>query len=277
MKTSVWDGIKDYPNQHLCNVNGTLQCNACSEFISNKKSSIGKHVKSKKLEKGLSDIAKNKLASQTIMECLKGRDQKEHARGSTLPTETRLFCFEVVESVLSGGIALAKLDALRPVLEKYGHRLTSCPHMFQIIPAVLEKETCKLKEELKDVKETSFIFDGTARLGEALIIIIRDVQENFVPTQHLICLEILAKAMKGEELAQKLLTCLAGEHNFGSSAIVGGMSDGASINGAALRQLLFFYPKLFDVVCFSHTLSFRSWIYLPAIGRACLFIASMQD
>lgn len=58
----------------------------------------------------------------------------------------------MVVSALSGGIALAKLDALRPVLETYGHRLTSCPHMHQIIPAVLEKEKSKLKEELKDVK-----------------------------------------------------------------------------------------------------------------------------
>ena len=126
--------------------------------------------------------------------------------------------------------------------------------MYQIIPAVLEKEKSKLKEELKDVKQASFIFDGTARLGEALVIIIRYVQENFVPTQRLICLEILAKAMKGKELAQKLLTCLAVEYNFGSSVIVGGMRDGASVNRAALRQLLFFYPKLFNVVCFSHTI-----------------------
>ena len=109
VKTSVWDRIKEYPNQHLCNVNRKLWCNACSEFISNKKSSIDKHVKSKKNEKGLSDIAKNKLESQTIMECLKRRDQREHASGSTLPTEARLFRFEVVASALSGGIALAKL------------------------------------------------------------------------------------------------------------------------------------------------------------------------
>ena len=33
-----------------------------------------------------------------------------------------------------------------------------------------------------------------------------------------------------------------------------GMRDGASVNGAALRQLMFFYPKLFDVVCFSYTI-----------------------
>ena len=119
---------------------------------------------------------------------------------------------------------------------------------------MLENEKDKLKKELKDVKEASVIFDGTARLGEALAVIVRYVQENFQPTQRLIRLDILAKALKGEELAQRLNSCLAVDYHFGPTAIIGGMRDGASVNGAALRQLMFFYPKLFDVVCFSHTI-----------------------
>ncbi|CAH3036193.1 unnamed protein product, partial [Pocillopora meandrina] len=171
VRTSAWDRITEYPKHHFAVVNRKLRCNACSEIISEKKSSIEKHIKSKKHEGGLSEIAKSKSESQTITACLQRRDNREKACGSTLPAEMRLFRFEVVESFLSGGIALAKL-----------------------IPAVLENEKDKLKKELKDVKEASVIFDGTARL------------------------------------------------------------DGASVNGAALRQLMFFYPKLFDVVCFSHTI-----------------------
>ena len=102
--------------------------------------------------------------------------------------------------------------------------------------------------------EASVIFDGTARLGEALAVIVRYVQENFQSTQRLIRLDILAKALKREELAQSLMSCLAVDYHFGPTAIMGGMIDGASVNGAALRQLMFFYPKLFDVVCFSHTI-----------------------
>ena len=45
-------------------------------------------------------------------------------------------------------------------------------------------------------EEASVIFDGTARLGEALAVIVRYVQENFQPTQRLIRLDILAKALK---------------------------------------------------------------------------------
>ena len=108
--------------------------------------------------------------------------------------------------------------------------------------------------ELESVKEASVIFDGTARMGEALAIIVRFVQEDFIPTQRLIRLEVLAKALKGDELAQRLMSCLAVKHNFGPNAIIGGIRDGASVNGAALRQLKFFYSNLFDVVCFSHTI-----------------------
>ena len=163
----------------------------------------------------------------------------------------RLFRFEVVESFLLGGIALAKVDALRPLLEKYGHRLTNRAPLSELIPAVLEIEKDKLKKELKDA---SVIFDGTARLGEALAVIVRYVQENIQPTQRLIRLDILGKALKGEELAQRLMSCLAVDYHFGPTAIIGGMRDDASVNMAALRQLMFFYPKLFDVVCFSHTI-----------------------
>ena len=59
------------------------------------------------------------------------------------------------------------------------------------------------------MKEAFVIFDGTARLGEALAVIVRYVPEDFQPTQRLIRLDILAKALKkGEELAQRLMSCL---------------------------------------------------------------------
>lgn len=75
------------------------------------------------------------------------------------------------------GIPISKVDILRPLMEKYGERLTSSSHMNDLIPAVLDKEKEKLKAELGVVKEASIIFDGTARLGEALAIVIRFVQQ----------------------------------------------------------------------------------------------------
>ena len=89
-------------------------------------------------------------------------------------------------------------------------------------------------------------------MDEALDIV-RFVQEDFIPTQCLTQLAVLAKALKGDELAQRLMSCLAVEHNFSCNTIIGRIRNGASVNGAALQQLKFFYSN-FDVVCFSHTI-----------------------
>ena len=113
------------------------------------------------------------------------------------------------------------MDILRPLLEKYGHKLTYSANLPEIITVVLEKEREKLLRELEGVKKASVTFDGTARMGEALVAIARFVQENFIPTQRLIRLEVLAKTSKGDELAQRLMSCLAVKHNFGPNTIVG--------------------------------------------------------
>lgn len=251
---SAWDRLKEYPRQHLAVVNGKLRCNACSEVLADKKSSIERHMKSMKHKRGLGDIERNKSEQQSIKECLQKRAERESASGSTLPSDIQLYRYELVESCLSGGVALSKVDAMRPFLEKYGHRLTSSAHLGELIPAVLEKEKETLKEELKVAAEASVIFDGTARLGEALAIVVRYIQEDFKPTQRLVRLEVLAKSLKGEELAQRLMSCLAVDYKFGPGVLIGAMRDGAAVNGAALRQLKFFYAELLDVVCFSHTL-----------------------
>ena len=117
------------------------------------------------------------------------------------------FCsgFEIVACVIFGGVPLLKVDILRPLLEKYGHRLTYSANLPEIITVVLEKEREKLLSELEGVKKASVTFDGTARMGETLVAIVRFVQENFIPTQRHIRLEVLAKTLKGDELAQRLM------------------------------------------------------------------------
>ena len=230
---------------------GKLRCNACSENLSDKKSSIKRHTKYKKHEAGLANIARNKAESQSINECLQKKARKENATGSTLPPELQLYCYELVESALLTGVALSKVDVMRPFHEKYGHRLTWRAHLSELIPAILHREKETLKEELQSVKEVSVIFDGTAHLGEALVIVVRFFHEDLYNlSQRLIRLQVLAKALKGEKLAQRLIFCLAVDYNFGSRVVFGeeGVRDGASVNGAAVRNVKFSYEDLFYVI-----------------------------
>ena len=64
--TIAWDRLKEFPKNHFAIVSQKLRGNACNEMISKKKSSIVKHVESKKHKKGLADIAKNKTENHTI-------------------------------------------------------------------------------------------------------------------------------------------------------------------------------------------------------------------
>ena len=150
--TCAWGRVKDYPKQHFAVVSRNLRCNAYSETLSLKKSSIDEHVKSSKHTNGDARIAKDKKQSQSIMDCVKRQDVREHPSGSILPVEFRLFRFEIVECVISGGIPLSKVDILRPLLEKYSHRLTHSASLREIIPAELEKEREQLLSELESVK-----------------------------------------------------------------------------------------------------------------------------
>lgn len=50
------------------------------------------------------------------------------------------------------------------------------------------------------------------------------------------------------------MSCLTVDYKLGLNVVMGTMGNGASVNRSALRQLMFFFPKLFDVACFSHTI-----------------------
>ena len=85
--TTAWDRLKEFPNHHFVVIDRKLRCDACSEELSMKKSSIKKHIESRKHKNGLSDIRKNKSHNQTIMACLQRRDKRENTPGSTLPAD----------------------------------------------------------------------------------------------------------------------------------------------------------------------------------------------
>ena len=119
------------------------------------------------------------------IELLRRNDQAKHPKGETLPHDMHLYRFDLIQSFLTAGIPLSKIDYLRSFLEKYGHRLTSQSHLRELIPSVLQKEKETLKSELSKAKVVSTIFDGSTRLGEALAIIVRFVDSQWNVQQRL--------------------------------------------------------------------------------------------
>ena len=195
-----------------------------------------------------------KKRDQSLLTFLRRKDEEDNPKGETLPEDMRLFRFDLVEAFLSAEILLSKIDHLRSFLKKYGHRLTAHGHLSQMIPSIIEKEKETLKTELSLVDGCSVIFDGTTRLGEALAIVVRFVDDEWNVQQRLIRLQVLAKSLKANELAQCLIQSLAVEYSIRPGVLLAAMKDGAAVNHAALEQVKFFFPQLLDITCFSHTI-----------------------
>ena len=74
--------------------------------------------------------------------------------------------------MLQAVISIEKVDALRELFEETGYSLTDSSHLRELIPFILEHENCKFKKEISG-KHLSIIFDGTTHVCEALVVVIR--------------------------------------------------------------------------------------------------------
>ena len=249
-KVGAWLRVQEHKNEYLIVAEACrLRCDACKETLSKKKSTVKKHIASAKHAQAKKGIELSKKKDQTLIQLLSKHDTANDPKGETLPQDMRIYR---IESFLAAGIPLRKIDALRSFLEKYGHRLTSSTHLRQLIPSVHDKET--LKKELSKTQAFSCIFYVSTRLGEALAIVVRFLDNAWNIQQRLVRLQTLAKSLKAEEIAQCLIKALAVDFCILPTNLLAAMKDGAAVNQAALRQVKFYFPQLFDVTCFSHTI-----------------------
>ena len=110
---------------------------------------------------------------------------------------------------MRAAVRLSKVDAFRDLLEENSFRLTDRRHMCDHIPFIITQEKADIKAEIVG-KPVSVVFDGTTKLGEAMAIVIRFVDNSFAITLRLIRLQLLTKSMTGEEIfkgANKYTLC----------------------------------------------------------------------
>ena len=135
-----------------------------------------------------------------------------------------------VKILLRAAVPLAKLNVFRDLLEKNVFRLTDRRHMSDLIPFISKQEQADIKAEILG-KAVSVVFAGH---GEAMAIVVRFVDDSFSIQQRLVCLQLLAKSMSGEEIAQELINTLSTEYSINSNLLLAAMHDRASCNGAAM-------------------------------------------
>ena len=91
--------------------------------------------------------------------------------------------------------------------------------MSYLVPFIREQEVAQIRQEIAG-RKVSVIFDSTTRLGEALVIVLRFVTDDWQITHRLIRLQLLAKSLASEESARELISILQVEYHI---AIVGSM------------------------------------------------------
>lgn len=180
-------------------------------------------------------------------------NEDSHVVGEALTESTQVFRVKVVSTFLRAGIPLNKLDIFRELFEENGYRLTDKRNIFDLIPFIRKREVDAISEEIKG-KDVSICFDGTTRLGEALAIVLRFIDDGWNIKQRLVCLQIVAKSVTGEELARELIAVLSVQYSIGTQQLLAAMKDRASVNEAAIRTLKIVYPNLLSIGCFSHTI-----------------------
>ena len=245
--------IRQFPDQHFSVMLGKLFCDACRENLSLKKSVLTQHIKSAKHATGLKNLASKCIRQKNISDMLKDYDKDVHPVGENLPDAVRINRVMVVRSFMKAGIALEKVDCFRGFLEGNAYRLTGSQHLRELIPFIHHQEVTKVKNDING-KCVSVIFDGTTHVCEAMVIVIRFIDDEWCIQQRVARLMLLAKSMVGEEVARQLIVCLSTELGITSNDLIASMHDRASVNNVAVQTLKIVFPLMFDIGCFSHTL-----------------------
>ena len=184
-----------------------LFCNACREELSLRRNIVLNHVASRKHKCSKEKLPSRDRKERDTAKHLEEHDVLTHPVGETLPMEQRVYRLNVVKRFLRAAVPLSKVDAFRDLLEENSFRLTDRRHMCDLIPFIITQEKADIKAEIVG-KPVSVVFDGTARLVEAMAIVIRFVDNSFAITLRLIRLQLITKNMTRKEIARELINTL---------------------------------------------------------------------
>lgn len=247
--------IKEYPKQGLVESAGVLKCSVCAkQTLQNIKSSIETHLKSEGHQKNLM-LAQERLGQDADLrsELISHYTTHPEESGSSVDPSDAVYRVRVVEGFLCAGIPLSKVDQLRPLLERSGHKLVASTHLARLVPKVEAMEFKRMLAEL-DGQHISLAFDGTTRLGEAVNIVARFTTADYRVVTRLVRFVTLSKHVDGAGLAGLLTTVVMQQLRLPLNCVVGFMRDSAAVNGAAVGMLGMFTSAT-NLMCVSHTLN----------------------
>lgn len=205
------------------------------------KLSIIKHrIGSSKHVAGKEVLARRESRERDIAKALELYDKQENPSGQTLPDAQRVHRIKLVTTFLKAGVPLNKLHHFRDLLEERAYKLADQCGMHDLIPFVAEEEHKQIKKEVEG-RDVSVIFDGTTRLGEALAVIIRFIDDGWEIVQQLVRVQLLVKSMTGEEIARELVNVISVEYGISVNQLLAAIHDQASAITVAMTTMKVLY------------------------------------
>ena len=181
---SVSDRAREFKHEMIVASGGKLFCSSCWEELSLKLSIIKNHIQSSKHECSKKKVSDGKSRERDISVALSAYEKEVHPSGETLPEAQKVYRV-IVETFLKAGVPLSKIEDFRELLEENAYRLSDRRGLSDLDAFILGEKKQRTKAELQS-KKVSVVFDGTTRLGEAFVIVLRFV-DSFVIKQRLVC------------------------------------------------------------------------------------------
>ena len=209
--------MRKFPREHLSADCGKLVCRVCHPEVSLKMSILQVHVHSESQKNG-KDAHRMEEERQQMVKASFEQYRRHYCNASKLAgtgltsavsDEISARRIQTVQYFLRAGIALQKIDHLRPLLEANNCSLTHTSHLTKYIPFILEEEDKQLHDEIASTTASSAVFDGSTHVGEAVAIIVRFVDTYWILQQRLVRLHIVSSSLKGQELTGELIQCLS--------------------------------------------------------------------
>ena len=124
-KKSLHECVTEYPNEKLTVERGAIFYVAFPTQVSEKASSLKRHVGSTRHQQGkkVFEAQLQKSKQQSIAVAMKKVNDDIHLKGETLPEKELVFPWEVVQTCLRVGVPLSKVQHFRPLLERGGSQL----------------------------------------------------------------------------------------------------------------------------------------------------------
>jgi hypothetical protein len=227
-KVPISARLREFPAQSLTDSCNKLFCKACSRALPNIKTSILEHIGrashktklAKLLARGTDDTV---LIGELGEHCAANPDLK----GASTEMAIHLARFWVVEMYLYAGIALNKIDGLRPLLERSSGpsgtalALTAAANLGTTYISLIEvQELKRLIEEAKG-EHLNISFDGTTRLGEAINTTARWCSDEFWIVRRLVMFATTARHVDARDLAALITEKLCSQLALNPKQVVG--------------------------------------------------------